>query len=98
MLPEHPGSGGRNQSLAVALAIETADQAGVCGLVAGTDGSDGPTDAAGGFFFSGMPLTGAQDALLRADAGTWLRSVEQLFVTGPTGTNVMDLAVVIKHE
>lgn len=98
MLPEHPGNGGRNQSLAVALAIETAEQAGVSGLVAGTDGSDGPTDAAGGFFYSGMPLTGAKDALLRADAGTWLSALGQQFVTGPTGTNVMDLAVVIKHE
>jgi glycerate 2-kinase len=97
LLPEHPGTGGRNQSLAVALAIETAEKVGVSGLVAGTDGSDGPTDAAGGFFYSGMPLTGAKDALLRADAGTWLSALGQQFVTGPTGTNVMDLAIVIKH-
>ena len=97
-LPDRPGDGGRNQSLAIALGIETADQEGVYGLVAGTDGSDGPTRAAGGYFYSGMPLRGAAKALQRADAGTWLDRVDQRFSTGPTGTNVMDLAVVIKQK
>ncbi|MGB5707778.1 MAG: DUF4147 domain-containing protein [Arenicellales bacterium] len=97
-LPTNPGTGGRNQSLAVALGIEVSDQPGVAGVVAGTDGTDGPTDAAGGFFHSGMNLSGGRDALLRADAGTWLKNSDKLFITGPTGTNVMDLAVVIKQE
>ena len=97
-LPDHPGDGGRNQSLAIALGIETANQEGVYGLVAGTDGSDGPTKAAGGYFYSDMPLTGAADALQKADAGAWLDQVGQRFSTGPTGTNVMDLAVVIKQK
>lgn len=97
-LPTNPGTGGRNQSLAVALGIEISDQPGVAGVVAGTDGTDGPTDAAGGFFHSGMNLSGGRGALLRADAGTWLKNSDKLFITGPTGTNVMDLAVVIKQE
>ncbi len=97
-LPTNPGAGGRNQSLAVALGIEISDQPRVAGVVAGTDGTDGPTDAAGGFFYSGMNLSGGRDALLRADAGTWLKNSDKLFITGPTGTNVMDLAVVIKQE
>ncbi|MGI9317537.1 MAG: DUF4147 domain-containing protein [bacterium] len=96
-LPENPGKGGRNQSLAIALGLAAADQPGVYGLVAGTDGSDGPTDAAGGFFYTGMDLSGARGALSKADAGSWLASIDQQFVTGPTGTNVMDLAVVIKQ-
>ncbi|WP_315982145.1 MOFRL family protein [Aliamphritea spongicola] len=66
-------------------------------LVAGTDGSDGPTDAAGGIV-DGKTVTDvavARDALQRADAGTYLRDCGDIFITGPTNTNVMDLAIAV---
>ncbi|MCB1462362.1 MAG: DUF4147 domain-containing protein [Nitratireductor sp.] len=98
VLPDQPGEGGRNQALALALAREIDGMTGVCVLVAGTDGTDGPTDAAGGIVTgeSWASLAGGEAALERADAGTWLRQAGALFVTGPTGTNVMDMAVVVK--
>ncbi|MGB1447923.1 MAG: MOFRL family protein, partial [Arenicellales bacterium] len=65
-------------------------------LVAGTDGTDGPTSAAGGLIDgTTWSETTASDALRRADAGTYLEQFAGLFTTGPTNTNVMDLAVVI---
>lgn len=99
-LPAKPGKGGRNQSLAVALALEC--NARGCNdfyaVVAGTDGTDGPTDAAGGVVYPGISLAGAKQALDAADAEPWLRQAGCLLVSGPTGTNVMDLAVVIVGE
>ncbi len=99
VLPDEPGRGGRNQALALALAREIDGMDGVCVLVAGTDGTDGPTDAAGGVVTGAdwQSLPGGEDALARADAGTWLDQAGCLFVTGPTGTNVMDLVVVVKE-
>ncbi len=97
LLPDNPGEGGRNQALALALAVRLAGQP-VVGLVAGTDGSDGPTDAAGGWFGrASVDAAGATAALTVADAGSFLRDTGQLFVTGPTGTNVMDLLIAVKY-
>jgi len=98
-LPENPGEGGRNQALAVAMAKEISGSEGISVLVAGTDGSDGPTGSAGGFV-TGQTWhenTGGQEALDAADSGAWLRKSGGLFVSGPTGTNVMDLMLVLKH-
>ncbi len=99
-LPENPGRGGRNQALALALARQINSEPAVVALVAGSDGSDGPTDAAGGLVdaqtFATTEL--ASQALKHADAGTYLDSVGALFITGPTGTNVMDLAIIMKLE
>ena len=66
-------------------------------LVAGTDGTDGPTDAAGGIVDgrSWSDPDAAAAALRAADAGSYLVSVDSLFVTGPTNTNVMDLAIAL---
>ena len=65
-------------------------------LVAGTDGTDGPTSAAGGLIDgTTWSETKASDALRRADAGTYLEQCGGLFATGPTHTNVMDLVIVI---
>jgi len=96
-LPDQPGQGGRNQSLTLTLALKTAAMSGISAVVAGTDGTDGPTSAAGGEFVSGMNLDGAADAVRRADAGSWLENAGALFSTGPTGTNVMDLIILIKR-
>jgi hydroxypyruvate reductase len=97
-LPEHPGRGGRNQSLALsaALRLEGTD---VALLAAGTDGTDGPTEDAGALVDGGTVGRGAEQgldaraALAAADAGTFLEAAGDLIHTGPTGTNVMDLII-----
>jgi hydroxypyruvate reductase len=96
ILPENPGRGGRNQALALALSREIAGLPGLAVVVGGTDGSDGPTDAAGGIVDGATWGPGAEDALARADSGTFLETRGALLVTGPTGTNVMDLLVAVK--
>jgi len=95
-LPEQPGRGGRNQSLALALSAHIVGRDDISVLVAGTDGTDGPTSAAGGLIDgTTWSETKASDALRRADAGTYLEQCNGLFTTGPTNTNVMDLVIVI---
>ncbi len=97
VLPDEPGRGGRNQSLALALAEHIAGRDEISILVAGTDGTDGPTDAAGGLV-TGATWNGADDprgTLDRADAGSFLERAGSLFTTGPTHTNVMDLVIAV---
>jgi len=96
VLPAHPGRGGRNQALALALAGEIAGLKGLSIVVGGTDGSDGPTDAAGGIVEGTTWGPGAKEALDAADSGTYLDAKGALLVTGPTGTNVMDLLVAVR--
>jgi hydroxypyruvate reductase len=94
-LPPHPGSGGRNQSLALAVAGLIKGSSGISVLVAGTDGTDGPTDYAGAYV-DGKTVDDAEDAedaLRRADAGIFLGRRKCLFKSGPTNTNVMDLVI-----
>ena len=95
------GRGGRNQELALALAAPLARRAAPA-LVAsvGTDGIDGPTDAAGAIVdhtSAGRARAaglGEPDAYLRNnDAYAFFRALGDLVVTGPTGTNVGDLQV-----
>lgn len=97
MLPENPGQGGRNQSLALALSEHIQGRDDITILVAGTDGTDGPTNAAGGIVDGDTFADPAAvaDALQRADAGSYLLKQNNLLVTGPTNTNVMDLAIAI---
>ena len=64
-------------------------------LVAGTDGTDGPTNAAGGMVDGRSWRSEARAALEQADAGSYLHQNDALFVTGPTSTNVMDLVIAI---
>jgi glycerate 2-kinase len=95
------GRGGRNQELALALAMEIEGVAGVLAASLGTDGTDGPTDAAGAFADGGTVGRGeaagvdAREALRRNDAYPFLRAAGDLIVTGPTGTNVNDLVLVL---
>jgi len=98
VLPPRPGVGGRNQSLALALAAEIRGRRNIAALVAGSDGTDGPTLAAGALIDGDTyhAASGATRALACADAGTYLARTAALFKPGPTGTNVMDLAVAIK--
>lgn len=97
MLPPNPGRGGRNQSLALALSEYLYGSDNISLLVAGTDGSDGPTAAAGGLVDGNTfsDAEAARQALKKADAGPYLELHDSLFVTGPTNTNVMDLAIAI---
>ena len=98
-LPEHPGRGGRNQHLALAAAVELAGHPDCLLLAAGTDGSDGPGAAAGALVDGGTLARGeteglaAATALAAADSGRFLEASGDLIVTGPTGTNVMDLVI-----
>jgi glycerate 2-kinase len=97
-LPPNPGSGGRNQSLALAIATKISGRPGIAVLVAGTDGTDGPTEFAGALvdgttIASSADAAAAKTALSRADAGSFLARRVCLFRSGPTNTNVMDLIV-----
>lgn len=98
-LPPDPGRGGRNQHLALVVAREIAGNHDVVVLAAGTDGSDGSGDDAGalidGYTWGRVSQQGfdPQQALARADSGTVLEATGDLLVTGPTGTNVMDLLI-----
>lgn len=95
------GTGGRNQQLALEMAVRLDGLEGVAALCCGTDGTDGPTDAAGGVVDSGTMRTAAERgldiraALRRNDAYPLLDSLGMLVRTGPTGTNVMDVQVVL---
>lgn len=95
-LPENPGLGGRNMALALTLAREISGTAGLRILVAGTDGTDGPTDAAGAVVDGNTWTPEAQVALDAANAYPWLKAQGALVTTGPTGTNVMDILIAHK--
>jgi glycerate 2-kinase len=101
-LPAHPGRGGRNQHLALAAARYLADYPELALLAAGSDGADGPTEAAGGLVDAAtcarLARSGldAAECLRRADSGTALAAAGALVHTGPTGTNVADLVIGLK--
>ena len=95
------GKGGRNQEMALAAGLALEGDVRVSALFAGTDGTDGPTDAAGGFASgdsaAAVRRAGASpEALLDDNASNAaLRLSGDLLVTGPTRTNVMDMAVLL---
>ena len=95
------GKGGRNMELALAFAMEIEGAPDITLLSAGTDGGDGPTDAAGAIV-DGSTVTKARE--LGIDPQAYLddnnsydffKQVGGLLVTGPTGTNVMDIQIVL---
>ena len=95
------GLGGRNQELALAAAIGIEGLEDVAVFSVGSDGTDGPTDAAGGYVDGdtatrlrklGRP---AESYLSDNDAYHALSACGGLIVTGPTGTNVNDLTVAL---
>ena len=95
------GKGGRNQELALAAAIEINGMDGVVVLSAGTDGTDGPTDAAGaiadGATLARAAAEGltAQTFLTNNDAYHFFEPLGDLIKTGPTNTNVNDVIIVL---
>lgn len=95
------GRGGRNQELALAAALALEGLPGVALMALATDGTDGPTDAAGALV-DGTTIGAARSlgldpvaALANNDAYPLLEAVGALLLTGPTGTNVNDLLVVL---
>lgn len=96
-LPENAGEGGRCQSLALAAANQLLEQPNMILLAAGTDGNDGPGDVAGALVDCETVVRGQAQGLdavvylQAANAGRYLHATDSLLITGPTGTNVMDL-------
>lgn len=95
------GLGGRNQELALAAAPALAGLEHCCVFSVGSDGTDGPTDAAGGYV-DGQTQNALRDAgldvfqtLADNDAYHALQAVDGLIITGATGTNVNDVAVAL---
>ena len=95
------GKGGRNQELALAAAEGISGLADTLVFSLGSDGTDGPTDAAGGLV-DGTTKARLEEAgrsihqvLQENDAYHALQLVDGLICTGPTGTNVNDVAVIL---
>ena len=95
------GKGGRNQELALATALGIENMENVCIFSLGSDGTDGPTDAAGGIVdgYSALNYKSlGMDALAHLnnnDAYEILKASGDLLITGPTGTNINDVAVIL---
>ncbi|MBQ8797552.1 MAG: glycerate kinase [Oscillospiraceae bacterium] len=98
------GKGGRNQELALSAAAGIDGMEGVAVFSIGSDGTDGPTDAAGGYVdWQTAEKLRAQnihiaDSLANNDAFHALEKVDGLIFTGPTGTNVNDVAVLLINQ
>jgi hydroxypyruvate reductase len=95
------GLGGRNQELALSAVRGIAGLENVVIVSAATDGTDGPTDAAGGIVDGATLMRMAEqgisveEALDNNDSYPALKAVGDLLLTGPTGTNVNDLMLVL---
>jgi glycerate 2-kinase len=95
------GRGGRNQEMALAAALALAGWSNLLITCLGTDGSDGPTDAAGAFA-DGQTVGRAQaiglapiEYLQRNDTYNFFAALDDLILTGPTNTNVNDLTFIL---
>lgn len=95
------GKGGRNQELALSAAAGISGMENAAVFSVGSDGTDGPTDAAGGYVDGGTAARlealglSIPAVLTENDAYHALRAVDGLIITGPTGTNVNDLSVAL---
>ncbi|MYG82467.1 MAG: glycerate kinase, partial [Candidatus Dadabacteria bacterium] len=98
------GRGGRNTETALSFCFEIIGSEGIVGLFAGTDGIDGPTDAAGAICDGQSRLIArsmgisARDHLADNDSYSFFETLGDLIKTGSTGTNVMDVGVVLIAE
>ncbi len=95
------GKGGRNQEMALAAALELTDRRGIVFLSGGSDGTDGPTDAAGAMVDGNTLVRAAKkglpaDSFLKNnDSYRFFSRLDGHIKTGPTLTNVMDLAILL---
>jgi len=107
------GKGGRNQEIALSAAVQLAGTEGVVLAAFASDGEDGPTDAAGAMVTGRTVWQGrqhgllARDYLARHDSYTFFRQLQnaaatplagRLIHTGPTGTNVNDLIIILSYK
>jgi len=98
------GKGGRNQELALAAAISIKDWPQIALLSAGTDGSDGPTDAAGAYADGDTCQNALRKGMISRnhlsnnDSYHLFKSIGDLFITGPTRTNVMDVICLLVEK
>jgi glycerate 2-kinase len=96
------GRGGRCQEFGLAAALQLEEGEDLVVLAAGTDGTDGPTDAAGGIVDGGTVARArtagldAARALADNDAHAVLTAVGDSVVTGPTNTNLLDLYLIVR--
>jgi glycerate-2-kinase len=95
------GEGGRNQELVLSASLKIAGSEGIVMASLGTDGTDGPTDIAGAII-DGQTVDRAQDMgieisreLKKHNSSHVFRQLGDAIYTGPTGTNVMDLQVIV---
>jgi hydroxypyruvate reductase len=91
------GLGGRNHEVALAAALDIAGMKATVVVSGGTDGTDGPTDAAGAIA-DGYTLARGPDAqryLAANDSYHYFEKLNDLLITGPTHTNVMDVHIVL---
>ena len=98
---EAAGEGGANQELAAGACLDLMPDAPVAVLALDTDGTDGPTDIAGGLT-DGTTYARAREnganlhrALTTHDVSRALRAAGDAVITGPTGTNVNDLVIIV---
>ncbi|NNG01912.1 MAG: glycerate kinase [Desulfobacteraceae bacterium] len=98
------GKGGRNQEFALAAAIAIANENNIVVMAAGTDGTDGPTDAAGAIA-DGSTMSRAQEKgmspetfLEENNAYMFFKPLDDLLITGPTRTNVMDIYMALVRK
>ena len=95
------GKGGRNQEIALSASIQIKGLNNVCVFSVGSDGTDGPTDCAGGYCdgntYHQILKSGknAEEYLENNDAYNGLKASNGLIFTGPTGTNVNDVSVLL---
>jgi glycerate 2-kinase len=95
------GKGGRNQEMCLAALREIRNRRNILFLSAGSDGVDGNSDAAGAVVDCGSHERACilglnmEDYLSRNDSHTFFRRTGDLLVTGPTGTNVMDITLLL---
>ncbi len=95
------GKGGRNMETAIAFCMEIVGHKNIVGLFASTDGIDGPTDAAGAICDGNSRLVArtfncsARDHLADNNSYNFFKKLDDLIKTGPTGTNVMDIGIIL---
>lgn len=103
-IDEGPGEGGPNQELALGFALDIEGYSKISAISIGTDGTDGPTDIAGGIV-DGQTMERANskkidvfENLMKHNSSYVLKELEDAVYAGPTGTNLMDLRVVLVQE
>lgn len=95
------GKGGRNTETAIAFCMEIIGHENIVGLFASTDGIDGPTDAAGAICDGNSRLVArtfncsARDHLADNNSYNFFKKLDDLITTGATGTNVMDIGIIL---